>query len=124
MLATNLVLRTLFAPDCRKVTVERRIRAAALRAAGDVTEWPAPIDMSELALASDTEAADARRDLDRLLERLPQTQRTLVLRWKLDGASLTELARASGMTETAVKVAVRRALRKLAAWIRDSDEDR
>jgi RNA polymerase sigma-70 factor (ECF subfamily) len=81
-------------------------------------------DVTELAQASETEAADARRDLDRLLERLPPTQRTLVLRLKVDGASLAEVARVSGMTETAVKVAVHRALKKLAAFIRDGDENR
>ena len=81
-------------------------------------------EVAELADASEIEAADARRDLGRLLERLPPTQRTLVLRLKVEGVSLSEVAIAAGMSETAVKVSVHRALKKLAAFIRESDEDR
>ncbi|MGH8639282.1 MAG: sigma-70 family RNA polymerase sigma factor [Burkholderiales bacterium] len=81
-------------------------------------------DVSELTSECDTEATEARRDLDRLLERLPPSQRALVVRLKVDGQSVAEVARSSGMSEAAVKVAVHRALRRLSMLIREADEDR
>ena len=74
--------------------------------------------------ASDTEAADARRDLVRLLERLPERQRLPIIHMKLEGLSVTETARITGMSESAVKVGVHRGLRALTAMIREHDEDR
>ena len=68
--------------------------------------------------ASDTEAADARRDLAKLLERLPDRQRLPIIHMKLQGLSVVEAARATGMSEAAVKVGVHRGLKALAAMIR------
>jgi RNA polymerase sigma factor (sigma-70 family) len=74
---------------------------------------------------SETEAADARRDIARLLERLPDRQRLPIIHMKLEGLSVVEVARITGMSESAVKVGVHRGLRALAAMIRDdNDEDR
>lgn len=73
---------------------------------------------------SDSEAADARRDLAKLLARLPDRQRLPILHMKLEGLSVVETARATGMSEAAVKVGVHRGLKALAALIRGSDEDR
>lgn len=68
--------------------------------------------------ASDTEAADARRDLARLLQRLPDQQRLPIIHMKLGGLSVIETARITGMSESAVKVGVHRGLKALAALIR------
>ena len=78
-----------------------------------------PLD-DELAVfaASDTEAADARRDVAKLLERLPERQRLPIQYMKLEGLSVIETARATGMSESAVKVGVHRGLKALAAMIR------
>jgi RNA polymerase sigma-70 factor (ECF subfamily) len=78
-----------------------------------------PLD-DELAVfaSSDTEAADARRDLAKLLERLPERQRLPIQYMKLEGLSVIEAARATGMSESAVKVGVHRGLKALAAMIR------
>ena len=78
-----------------------------------------PLD-DELAVfaSSDTEAADARRDLAKLLERLPERQRLPIQYMKLEGMSVIEAARATGMSESAVKVGVHRGLKALAAMIR------
>jgi RNA polymerase sigma-70 factor, ECF subfamily len=73
---------------------------------------------------SDSEPADARRDLAKLLARLPDRQRLPILHMKLEGLSVVETARATGMSEAAVKVGVHRGLKALAALIRSSDEDR
>lgn len=75
-------------------------------------------DVPEILTESDTEATDARRDLFALLERLPERQRLPIVRTKLEGLSVAEAARATGMSESAVKVGVHRGLKALAALIR------
>ena len=84
-----------------------------------------PLD-GELAVfaASDTEAADARRDLAVLLERLPERHRLPIVHMKLEGLSVTETARVTGLSESAVKVGVHRGLKALAAMMRENDENR
>ena len=79
-----------------------------------------PLD-DELAVfaSSETEASDARRDLARLLDRLPDRQRLPIVHMKLEGLSVTETARLTGISETAVKVGVHRGLKALAVLIRD-----
>lgn len=67
--------------------------------------------------ASDTDACDARRDLGRLLEQLPDHQRLPIVHMKLEGLSVIETAAATGMSESAVKVGVHRGLKALAALI-------
>jgi len=76
-------------------------------------------DEIELFVASDAEAADARRDVAGLLDRLPDRQRLPIIHMKLEGLSVTETARRTGMSESAVKVGVHRGLRALAAMMRE-----
>ena len=78
-----------------------------------------PLD-DELAVFAEsaTEAADARRDLGKLLECLPDRQRRPIIHMKLQGLSVVEVARLTGMSESAVKVGVHRGLKALAAMIR------
>ena len=75
-------------------------------------------DESALSSASDTEAADARRDLRKLLAQLPERQRLPIVHMKLEGLSVTQTARLTGMSESAVKVGVHRGLKALAAIVR------
>ena len=75
-------------------------------------------DAVEVFAASDTEADDARRDLAKLLERLPERQRLPIIHMKLKGRTVAEAARMTGMSEAAVKVGVHRGLKALAAMIR------
>jgi RNA polymerase sigma-70 factor (ECF subfamily) len=78
-----------------------------------------PLDEGqELFARSDTDASDARRDLAKLLDRLPDRQRLPIVHMKLEGLSVTETARLTGMSEAAVKVGVHRGLKALAALIR------
>lgn len=63
---------------------------------------------------SDSEAGEARRDLGRLLEQLPDHQRLPIQHTKLDGLSVAEAARLTGMSESAVKVGVHRGIKALA----------
>lgn len=81
-------------------------------------------DEPDIFARSDSEAADARRDLAKLLAQLPERQRLPIVHMKLEGLSVMETARATGMSEAAVKVGVHRGLKALAALIRSNDEDR
>ena len=80
-----------------------------------------PLDDEAAVLASnDADAAEARRDLGRLLEALPERQRLPIVYVKVQGLSVAEAARLAGMSESAVKVAVHRGLKALAAKVRDA----
>jgi RNA polymerase sigma-70 factor, ECF subfamily len=86
------------------------------RAGRDSLHEPLDDDLAVFA-SSDTEAADARRDVAKLLEQLPERQRLPIRYMKLEGMSVIEAARAAGMSESAVKVGVHRGLKALAAMI-------
>lgn len=75
-------------------------------------------DEMDLLSSSDSDAAQARRDLGKLLARLPDRQRLPIVHMKLEGLSVAEAARVTGMSESAVKVGVHRGLKALAAMIR------
>ncbi len=80
-----------------------------------------PID-DELAVFAEsaTEASDARRDLGGLLETLPERQRLPIVHVKIEGLSVAETARRTGMSESAVKVGIHRGLKALAARFRSA----
>ena len=61
----------------------------------------------------ETAEAIARRDVTKLLDKLPPAKRELVNDIKLDGASVAEAAKRTGMSESAVKVTVHRAIKSL-----------
>jgi RNA polymerase sigma-70 factor, ECF subfamily len=63
----------------------------------------------------DADAAEARRDLGKLLDTLPERQRRALTMVKLEGASVAETALATGMSEASVKVGVHRSLKALSA---------
>lgn len=76
-------------------------------------------DELEVFAASDGEARDARLDLVKLLEQLPARQRRPIVHVKLEGLSVVETARLTGMSESAVKVGVHRGIKALALLVRD-----
>jgi RNA polymerase sigma-70 factor (ECF subfamily) len=75
-------------------------------------------DEADFLAASDSEAGEARRDLAKLLAQLPDRQRLPIVHMKLEGLSAAEVARITGMSESAVKVGVHRGMKALAAMIR------
>lgn len=77
-----------------------------------------PLDDDALFAASDEGAREARRDLAVLLEQLPDRHRLPIQYVKIDGMSVAEAARVTGMSESAVKVGIHRGLKALAALIR------
>jgi RNA polymerase sigma-70 factor (ECF subfamily) len=80
-------------------------------------------DELDVFAVSDHDADDARRDLGKLLQQLPDRQRLPIVHMKLEGLSVSETARATGMSEAAVKVGVHRGLKALAALIRSGHEN-
>jgi RNA polymerase sigma factor (sigma-70 family) len=80
-----------------------------------------PIDEeSALFAESDTDAGDARRDVDGLLEQLPARQRDPIRCVKLQGLSVAETARLTGLSESAVKVGIHRGLKALAKLVKEA----
>ncbi|MES2631592.1 MAG: sigma-70 family RNA polymerase sigma factor [Pseudomonadota bacterium] len=75
-------------------------------------------DHLDLFAQSDTEAADARRDLAVMLQSLPERQRRALVMIKLEGASVAETALATGMSQASVKVGVHRSLKALVAKLK------
>lgn len=92
------------------------------RARRDVLNVPFDDALAVLA-ETDIEPVEARRDLAKLLDSLPARQRLPIVCMKIEGLSVVETARRTGLSEAAVKVAVHRGLKALAAKIRDSRED-
>ena len=75
-------------------------------------------DYADLLAASDDTPTEARRDIGKLLEHLPDKQRLPILHVKLQGLSVAETAQMTGLSESAVKVGVHRGLKALAARVR------
>jgi RNA polymerase sigma-70 factor (ECF subfamily) len=85
-----------------------------------------PLEEASALFGHDESAeADARQDVGKLLARLPLAKRRLVQDIKLDGISVAEAAATSGLSESAVKVTVHRAIKSLAAGLdgRHGDAD-
>jgi RNA polymerase sigma-70 factor (ECF subfamily) len=76
-------------------------------------------DENELFSSTDQEAAEAHRDLNKVLTLLPAQQRAAILHTKVDGWSVRETAEALKISEASVKVAVHRGLKALADKLRN-----
>jgi RNA polymerase sigma-70 factor (ECF subfamily) len=74
-------------------------------------------DVGELFSNSNAEAADARRDIMKLLDQLPEKQRMPIVHTKLEGLSVEDAAEKTGMSESAIKVGVHRGMKKLALMV-------
>lgn len=75
-------------------------------------------DVDEAALAAAPADGEARRDLDRLLQALPQAQRLAIVLTKVEGLSVAEAAGRTGASVAAIKVQVHRGLRRLAELVK------
>jgi RNA polymerase sigma-70 factor (ECF subfamily) len=77
-----------------------------------------PLEEAETVVADrETESATSKRDVEKLLSTLPPARRELVRQVKIEGLSTAEAAERTGMSESAVKVGVHRALKALSAMI-------
>lgn len=74
-----------------------------------------PIDDLEHVLPAAEASPTARADVDRVLAALPASLRGPFAAVKLDGHSIADAAAAAGMSETALKVAIHRGMKKLSS---------
>lgn len=127
----DLVQETLIAIHLRRATydVERPFTAWMyaiaryklvdhLRARREDRHVPLHEVADSLALV-ESETSGTRLDLERLLDTVPPKARGLVRAVKIEGRSVAEVSTTSGMTESAVKVAIHRTLKRLAERFRD-----
>jgi RNA polymerase sigma-70 factor (ECF subfamily) len=87
------------------------------RSRGDVLTDPLDED-DQVFAATANDAAEAHYDVAKLLRGLPDRQRLPILYVKIEGASVTDTAARTGMSESAVKVGIHRGLKALAERIR------
>jgi RNA polymerase sigma-70 factor (ECF subfamily) len=132
----DLVQETLMAIHARRATFERGLPVTVwayaiarykladhLRRAGRARLAPLEDHEDELLASDDIEAAEARHDLARGLAGLSERARDLVVRVKLDEEPIADVAARTGLSQSAVKVAVHRGFQKLAARLRgDGDK--
>lgn len=76
-----------------------------------------PLDdaAQELRVEDESAAVDARRDVETALAQLPERTQLLIRRLKLEARSVADTARQLDMSEGAVKVALHRGLKAMAA---------
>jgi RNA polymerase sigma-70 factor, ECF subfamily len=100
--------------------IARYKMADFLRSRYRYAAWNEPLDeqADDLFAASDDEAAQARRDVDQLLAQLPDRHRLPIVHVKLQGLSVAETARLTGLSESAIKVGIHRGIKALAMKIR------
>ncbi len=71
-------------------------------------------DAGDLFVEDESEAALARRDLDRLLQSLPETTQRYIRQVKIEGLTTAEAAQRVGRSEISVRVGIHRGLKSLA----------
>ncbi|MBA1274775.1 sigma-70 family RNA polymerase sigma factor [Stutzerimonas azotifigens] len=81
------------------------------------------LDDDELLADEQGTAGEAERDLERLLDTLPERQRVPIVQVKLEGRSVQETAQITGQSISAVKVNIHRGLKALAGLIRRKHDD-
>ncbi len=75
-------------------------------------------DGGALFVSDESAGAEARYDIEKALRTLPAATQALIRDIKIKELSHAEAAAARGMSETAVKVAVHRGIKKLTAFLR------
>lgn len=78
-------------------------------------------DAGELFSSENPEEGAVRRDIDKLLGKLPRRQRDLLRDVKLTGLSMEEAAARGGMSVSAAKVSVHRSMKRLEKEVGDED---
>lgn len=80
-------------------------------------------DEYDFFLSTNMDAAEANRDIMKLLELLPERLRIPIICTKLDGFSIEETMRLTGMSESAIKIGVHRGLKALSKAIQKNHEN-
>lgn len=76
-----------------------------------------PTSDAEATVESGEQAITAKLSLERMMAQLPERQVRVIELVKVEGYSIAEASRATGQSESLVKVNIHRGLRKLAAMI-------
>jgi RNA polymerase sigma-70 factor (ECF subfamily) len=79
-------------------------------------------DAGDLFAGDESEAANARLDLEKLLVTLPASSQELIRRVKLDGHSTADVAATTGKSEIAVRVGLHRGLKALSDRLRERQD--
>ena len=103
-------------------TIVRNKMVDSLRRRGRHINVPIEDVIETLEAVEETDTMDLR-DAERLLERLGDPQRDIVRSISLNGAGIRETAERLKMTEGAVRVALHRALKTLAALYRSNERE-
>ncbi len=80
-------------------------------------------DVEDLFAEDDYEAASAAVDLERLMADLPQQQREAIQQIKVEGLSVAEAAKRSGLSPSNVKISVHRGMKSLLARVQRGERD-
>ncbi len=75
-------------------------------------------DEMEIFAHSETDMFEAKRDLHVLLSGLPERQRLPIVHVKIEGLTVEQTAKLTGMTPSAIKVGIHRGLKALASQLR------
>lgn len=75
-------------------------------------------EVDESALIAAPDEGETRRDLDRLLQQLPEAQRRAIVLTKVEGLTVDEASRRTGASASAIKVQVHRGLKRLAQLVK------
>jgi len=87
--------------------------------AGKTSMRDVPLEAAEdIMVHDDHSAIESRHDLQKLMARLPTKTRRAIQYVKLDELSVADAAARSGMSESAVKIAVHRGLKRLGDLMR------
>lgn len=78
----------------------------------------------DVTVFDEAEAADARMDVDRMLSGVSERTAGLIRKVKIEGQSIDEAARDTGMSQSAVKVAIHRGLAAIAHRFGGKGRDR
>ncbi len=104
------------------MTIARNKLIDARRRRGNRLTLPID-DLADILTAEGSDDAIDRGDLDRLLDGLGERQRDLVRSLSVEGRSVRETAERLKMSEGAVRVALHRAIKALAALYRGSGDE-
>jgi RNA polymerase sigma-70 factor (ECF subfamily) len=133
--ADDLVQETLMAVHSRRMTYDRNrpftpwLHAVARYKLMDhfrrvMARPTVAIDDADDFLAEDSSAAaEARLDVGRLLDGIPDKRSDLVRRVKIDGQSIADVAAGTGLSEAAVKIGVHRGVKAMSRRVRGEGAD-
>ncbi len=77
-------------------------------------------DVDETLMVAEQGEDCAQRDLETLLQQLPEAQQRAIIMTKVEGLSVADVSQLTGISESAIKVQVHRGLKRLAQWVKDA----